>query len=554
MADEEEVVKKKNRLVKYLVLGTPFSILFAFLVFPVFTVVVEGILGGGVDSLITTIGSPTTNRVFTFTIGQAIISTAASFLLGIPGAFVFARMEFPGRNIVRALFVVPFVLPPIVVVVGFMQVFGSGGILDSILKVLLQSSDSVLNLATGAPGIILAHAFYNAPLFIMMVSSSLKTLPEEMEEIAESLGASRTGILRRIIFPHIRSSLFAASILTFLFCFMSFPIVLAFGQGRLMTLEVQIWNAFRFFEYDKASILAFIQILITLVLAYSYVRTETSTSGYADVKSRVRELAEIGTKWKLVTISYISFALFLLMGPMLAIFLSAVHDPFRDQFTLDGLAYLMQGGLDGGLVPLFNSLFYGGLATLLSLLLGIPLAYVHKSKRFMLPGITSVFTLLPLGISSITMAYGLMLAVAVPLGLTTNPWPLIIIAQTIIGVPFSARSIQIAWEKVNEDVLDQADILGASRMQKLFFVELPLLAPGILVAAVFSFAMAIGEMSATLFLAQPENSTLSVAIYRNLAVRNFVQAGASALILVLICLVAFLVIEYLSESGYGGAL
>ncbi len=545
---------KKNRLVKYLVLGTPFSILFVFLIFPVFTVLLEGMLIGGVDSFLAIISSSTTNRVFTFTVGQAIISTAASFLLGIPGAFIFARVKFPGRNIIRALLVVPFVLPPIVVVVGFMQVFGSGGILDSILKVVLQSSDSVVNLATGAPGIILAHAFYNAPLFIMIVSSSLKTLPEEMEEVAESLGASRIGVLRRIIFPHLRSSLFAASILTFLFCFMSFPIVLAFGQGRLMTLEVQIWNAFRFFEYDKASILAFIQILITLVLAYAYVRTETKTSGYGDIKSRVHELSTVDAKWKLVIIAYVVFALFLLMGPMVAIFLSAVHDPFRNQFTLEGLAYLVQGGIDGGLVPLLNSLFYGGLATLLSLLLGVPLAYVHKSKKFMLPEITSIFTLLPLGISSITMAYGLMLVVAVPLGLTTNPWPLIIIAQTIIGVPFSARSIQIAWEKVNQEVLDQADILGASRLERLFFVELPLLAPGILVAAVFSFAMAIGEMSATLFLAQPENYTLSVTIYRNLAVRNFVQAGASALILVIICLAAFLAIEYLSESGYGGTL
>jgi thiamine transport system permease protein len=547
-------VVNKDRVVKYLVLGTPFSVLFVFLIFPVFTVLLEGMLIGGVDSFLTIISSSTTNRVLTFTVGQAIISTIASFLLGIPGAFIFARLEFSGRKIIRALLVVPFILPPIVVVVGFMQIFGSGGILDSFLRILLQSSDSVLNLATGVPGIILAHAFYNAPLFIMMGSSALKTLPEEMEEVAESLGASRVGVLRRVIFPHIRSSLFAASVLTFLFCFMSFPIVLAFGQGRWMTLEVQIWNAFRFFEYDKASILAFIQILITLVLAYTYVKTETSTSGYADVKSRMYGLSNVDAKWKLAIIAYIAFALLLLMGPMMAIFLSAVHDPFRNQYTLEGLAYLLRGGTDGGLVPLLNSLFYGGLATLLSLLLGIPLAYVHKSGRLMLPEITSIFTLLPLGISSITMAYGLMLAVAVPLGLTTNPWPLIIIAQTIIGVPFSARAIQISWDKVNKEVLDQADILGASRLEKLFFVELPLLAPGLLVAAVFSFAMAIGEMSATLFLAQPENYTLSVAIYRNLAVRNFVQAGASALILVLICLAAFMVIEYLSESGYGGAL
>ena len=65
--------------------------------------------------------------------------------------------------------------------------------------------------------------------------------------------------------------------------------------------------------------------------------------------------------------------------------------------------------------------------------------------------------------------------------------------------------------------------------------------------------MAIGEMSATLFLARPENFTLAVVIYRELAVRRFVNAGAAALLLVGVCVIAFMVIEKLTEEGYGGA-
>ncbi len=72
--------------------------------------------------------------------------------------------------------------------------------------------------------------------------------------------------------------------------------------------------------------------------------------------------------------------------------------------------------------------------------------------------------------------------------------------------------------------------------------------------SVFAFAMAIGEMSATLFIALPQNYTLAVAIYDNLGVRRFVEAGASALFLVAICVVAFLTMEKISEGSTGGTL
>ncbi|MBE0525852.1 MAG: iron ABC transporter permease, partial [Candidatus Thorarchaeota archaeon] len=80
------------------------------------------------------------------------------------------------------------------------------------------------------------------------------------------------------------------------------------------------------------------------------------------------------------------------------------------------------------------------------------------------------------------------------------------------------------------------------------------LIPSILVGAVFAFAMAIGEMSATIFIALPQNYTLSVAIYDNLGVRRFVEAGASSLVLVAICVVAFLLMEKFSEGSTGGTL
>ncbi len=538
------------------ILAVPLLLLAVFILYPVLSVVVSGLLGLTASDALDFISSPLTQFTVSFTFNQAILSTLMTLAVGLPGGLILGKLRFRGRSVVRALLIVPFVLPPIVVVVGFMQMFGEYGIFDTILMVITGSETSVLNLATGIPGIVLAHTFYNAPLVMLLVAASMERLNPEVEESAELLGASSLQKFRRITLPHILPSVAAAGVLTFLFCFMSFPIVLALGEGRLRTIEYRIWDAFRTAHYGDASLLVVLQIAVTFVLAAAYMRagrqSQDSETATTSVK-RVR-FGDFSPAIRFGILAYLVLMLILVAGPIASIVRAAVYDPITRSYTLDGLVYLATPGSSGGLLPLVNSLFYAGLSTIFAVALGIPLAYAHRTKSRALPSLSSGMMLLPLGISSITIAYGLMRVIAVPTGLNINPWPLIVVAQTVIGLPFSARSIEISLRSIDPEVLEQADSLGASRLQRLFFVELPLLAPGILVGAVFAFAMAIGEMSATLLIASPENYTLAVAIAHNLGGRDYVWAGASALLLVAVCVAAFLLIERLSEGAAGGAL
>jgi thiamine transport system permease protein len=541
--------------IRWTAIASPLVLLGAFLIFPVVSVLIEGLIYGPGTSFIEVISSVVTQSVLNFTLVQALISTILVVIIGLPGAFLLARLRMRGKSLLRASLIVPFVLPPIVVVVGFLRVFGEFGILDSLLMALAGTSDSILNLANGFVGIILAHAFYNIPLVIVMVSSALERLNPEIEETSEILGATTLQKFRHVILPHIRASLLAAAVLTFLFCFMSFPIVLALGEGRYMTLEVRIWYAFRTFDFGEASSLALIQILITLALAFSYVRLgRIEENGGRTGTIKTMSFDEISLTWKVCAVGYLLLIAVLVAGPILAIAQAAVYNPFSGQYTLDGFANLLDAGTGGGLIPLANSLLYAVLATILAVVLGIPLAYLHRTRQRGLPTLASAMTLLPLGISAITVAYGLMRIIAVPLGLTTNPWVLIVIAQTLIGLPFSARAIELSLRNIDSEVIEQAESLGASRLQRLFYIELPLLAPGILAGGVFAFAMAIGEMSATLFIALEQNTTLAVVIYQYLGVRKMVEAGAAAFVLVAICFIAFLVIGKLSDETSGGAL
>jgi thiamine transport system permease protein len=534
-------------------LAFPLLLLTVFLLYPVLVVTIQGLFSG--TPFYEVFALPTIQFTIQFTFAQALLSTFMALIIGLPGAFLIARLRFRGKSLVKAMMIVPFVLPPIVVVVGFLQMFGSNGVIDSLLMWIQGSSTSVFNLATGVPGIILAHTFYNVPLVLLMVSASLERLNPELEESAEILGASPFQRFRRITLPHITPSLLASAVLTFMFCFMSFPIVLAFGQGTFMTIEAQIWNAFRTFDYGQASSLTIVQIIITLSLAFAYVqlgRRENDSGRTASIKTTTFNRYRFPEK--VLILAYLVLIVVLVLGPIATIVRAAFFDPLSRTYTLRGFVNLFTIGSSGGFTYLVNSLYYAGLATLFAVVLGIPLAIAMRSRSRTVPTLASTMILLPLGISSITVAYGLVLAIAVPLGLVTNPWPIIVVAQTIIGLPFSARAIEIAMSKIDPAILEQADSLGATRIQRLLYVELPLLAPGILVGGVFAFAMAIGEMSATLLIALPQNYTLAVAIYDYLAVWAFVEAGAAALVLVMICVIAFLAMERISEGSTGGAL
>ncbi len=554
----EELLNTLNRgyYLDRIFIGLPILVLIIFLFYPVVGAVIGPLLTADPSSIIQIWASAMTYRIFSFTVLQAVLSTMLTLILGLPGAFILARTAFRGKSLIRAAIIVPFVLPSIAVVVGFMRMFGAYGLIDSLIMSVTGSSESVFNLASGLTGIVLAHALYNIPIVILMVSASLERLSPEIEESAEILGATALQRLIRIIIPHIASSILAATLMVFLFCFLSLPIVLALGQGSFSTLEVRIWTVFRGFNYVEASALVLLQSIVTISVAYAYVQSSRLTEIIPTTTASIKTVhfGSLSAEKRTAVLIYVIILVIICIGPIASVIHTAVYDPIRGEYTLRGLMNLFRVGTGGGLTPLINSLVYAGLSTLFAIAMGLPLAYARKSRTRVVPPLASVATVFPLGISSITLAYGLMTMVAIPLRLSLNPWPLIVIAQSIIGLPFTTRSLEIAFSKIDQDLIDSAEILGANVLQRFFFVELPLLTPGLIVGASFAFAMAIGEMSATLFIALPQNITLAVAIYEYLGVRKLVEASSAALVLILICFVMFIVIQRLSEASGGGRL
>jgi thiamine transport system permease protein len=276
------------------------------------------------DYIISALTRPLNRYFIQFTVNQAIISSIITVIIGLPGAYIFARYHFLGKNTLKIILTVPFVLPPIVVVLGFILLIGPNGIFNTFLMDLFDLREPPIILYKTFEGIILVHAFYNVPIVLHLVSSAWSKSNIDMEDVATTLGSRKTHFFRYIRFPQISSAILASGILTFLYCFTSFAIVLSLGGVQYRTLEVQIYSLYHYrYDYQQAATLALFQLIITslLILFYLYFSEPIFLRERKSFFSRIVE--NIPIKIIFIVLA-ISFLLMIRVDPILIILLTCI--------------------------------------------------------------------------------------------------------------------------------------------------------------------------------------------------------------------------------------
>jgi molybdate transport system permease protein len=135
------------------------------------------------------------------------VAVAIDFVIGVPLAWTLARVDFPGRSLVRALVIVPLVLPPVVGGVALLSAFGRNGLLGPTLDRIGVS----LPFTTAA--VVVAHAFVSLPFFVLAVEGALRASNKEYDVVAATLGASRWTAFRTVSLPLAGSGLLAGLVL-----------------------------------------------------------------------------------------------------------------------------------------------------------------------------------------------------------------------------------------------------------------------------------------------------------------------------------------------------
>ena len=500
-----------------------------------------------------------------FTTWQAALSTLLTVGLALPGAYVFARYDFPGKSLVQALTTVPFVLPTIVVALAFTALLGPHGLLNLALMGLLGLDRPPLNLQHTLTVILLAHVFYNYTLVLRMVGTYWANLDPQLGEAARLLGANRWRAFREVMLPLLTPAISAAALLVFIFCFTSFGVVLVLGGPRFATLEVEIYHqTIHYLNLPLAAALSLIQIIFTFTLMATYTRLQARKRLPLELRPRQvtqrrprrwREWLVVGTNVGLMLVLLVaplvalverSLTLSTTGGVSLAFYRQLFHNPRGSAFYVPPVAAVR------------NSVGFA-LATMgLSVVLGLMAAAVLDNRgsspsarsprprgRWLRRLLDPVF-MLPLGTSAVTLGLGYIVALdEPPLNLRTSPL-LIVLAHTLVALPFVVRSVLPALRSIHPHLREAAALLGASPWHVWREVDLPIVARSVLVGAVFAFTISMGEFGATSLIARPERPTMPVAIYRFLGrpgTANYGQALAMSTLLMLVCTLGFLALE-----------
>jgi thiamine transport system permease protein len=491
---------------------------------------------------------PITTYTLLFTFYQAFLSTLLTLLLGLPSAYLFARFDFRGKSLLRALTAVPFMLPTVVVAAAFNSLLGPRGLLNTITNSHLQIIPSPFTL------ILLAHVFYNTTIVIRIAGTALSSLDPKLEQTARSLGADPFRVWTNVTLHLLRPSILAASLLVFLFDFTSFGVILLLGGSQFSTLEVEIYlQAVKLLNLPLAALLSVIQLVCILIFSLLYTKYATRNTQQLNPRSSATKPTTLQQKLFVSTICLlitVYFALPLLSLPIRSLFRLEADRGQRDEvqygFTTDYYEelFINRRGSVFYVPPIqatLNSLTYASATVILSLLLGFPAAFA-LAKPTRLEKVLDPLIMLPLGSSAVMLGLGFII--------TYGKWltsPLLVpFAHTLVALPFVIRTLQPAIASIPQRLRQAASSLGASPLEVWKNIDLPILRRATLAAATFAFTVSLGEFGATLLISRPEYPTIPVAIERFLSQPgglNYGQAMAMASILMLLTTASILLIE-----------
>src|SRR6266699_1467366 len=193
----------------------------------------------------------------------AFSATAIALILGVPLAWTFARLTFPGRSVVRALTVLPMVLPPVVGGVALLLAFGRQGLVGSWLATAVG-----IHLPFPTAGAILAETFVAMPFLVITVEAGLRSMDTRFEDAARTLGASRWTVLWRVTLPLVRPSLVAGAVLCWARALGEFGATITFAgnfPGRTQTMPLAVYLALES-NPDAAIILSLVLLAVSLAV------------------------------------------------------------------------------------------------------------------------------------------------------------------------------------------------------------------------------------------------------------------------------------------------
>jgi thiamine transport system permease protein len=507
----------------------------AFALVPVALLFGQSLVDSGAAGSAAILSGPQNVRAVENSIEQGGLSALLAVAVGYPAGVFLGRYEWPGRSAVRAGLLVPFLMPSLVVVFGVLDLFGPSGLLVGVWPGLGA-------LGHGLDGIVVANLLFNVPIVVLLTATGVEGSAATLEETVASLGG---GPARAYLDVWARPSwvgAIAGGLLTFLFSALSFaPPLLLCGPG-CYTVEAQVWFLDTFgLSPTAAGVLSAAMVALFAIPTIAYMLALGWLRSQPGRRSEPKR-----PNWRSPTIIALALETAAVVAGVVVLLGAVLVRTIEPQggggagsawaALFSGTTQARLGISVGGAVA--NTLFFATVAASAALVLGILASFAVAGQPR--TGRALGFVLfVPLLLSPVVLAFALADFWKPVLGGASSVWILVIVSQAILALPLALQSLGLPLAALSRNDHDAARALGATPWGAFVDADLPRVRAGIITAALFAFALGLGEFTATYFLVTPTFTTLPVALYDLSNTRSFAVADAAAGLLLLLSLAVF---------------
>jgi thiamine transport system permease protein len=497
----------------------PLVFLLVMVLAPLWRLGLEAVAGAQPGALAAMAGDGYLHWRVAWTVLQAALTCVCALVIGVPVAWVLARLEFPGRALALRLLMLPFVVPTLVAALGVLALWGPRGVLAQWWGLDLQDTPWLL---------LYGNLFFNLCLVVRAASEALAGVSAARVAAARTLGATPWRAFWRVEWPAILPWLASALCLVFLYAFSGFGLALILGGSRFATIEVEIYTLVAHeLKLAQAGVLALAMLLLTGSVALLYAAVERRLATPARADGIPRRAPKGLLRWGTVAAAMLVLLVFCVI-PLVAIVARAM---------LAGSGAWAVLAEPDSLLALWNTLRFTAGAVVLATLLGVAHALAARRSTWL-----RAAAFLPFVVSPVTVAFGLLLLYPS----WSASLPLLVAAYALLAYPFVANTLGAALDSLPPSLAQVARTLGASPARVFWRVTLPLVMPALRRGMAFAAATALGEFAVTLFLSRPEWATLTTLIYQRLGrpgASNRDEALVLSALLMLLALLAFLLID-----------
>ncbi len=461
-------------------------------------------------------------------------------VVGVSIVLLTEYFDIKGAKILRLGYMTTLIYSGVALVTGYLFLYDSDGIITTLLKNAFP--DLNINWFSGFNAVLFTMTFACTSNHALFLRNAIRGIDYNTVEAARNLGAKPFKVLFRVVFPTLIPTMFSLTVMTFItgLCAMSAPTLLGYDSinpeiVRLAGSSV----ADEAFPQARAALLSIILALFTIVLL-------TTLSSY---EKKGHYLSVSKTKAKLVKqkinnpvanvlahiYAYVLFVIYMTPVVMIAVFSFQTYSAIRMKtidlsgltfvnfFGSENYSYLTSRGTykvrEGSISGLFsNEATLGGIKTsfimsalaaaLACVIVVVACNYIFKNRKNKRGAVVEYALLFPWLLPTILICYSyrtyfnnsdVWYVFNNNLYYMNNVRLLIVIAYTVVKLPFSLRMIKASFYAIDEELEDAARNLGASPLKTFLRVKLPIILPSVLAVFALNFNALFTEydMSAT---------------------------------------------------------